>query len=472
MAGKITLEQLVLRAAAELKPGQVVSAGTGLPSRVPGNVAPDRGVVFLSENGVMGYNPDVRNGMRDSELVDARGEPMGIMPGGAIVDQAGCFGLIRSGHLDVALVEAAEVSETGDLGVLWGLNGGPQAAPDLAEIVRGAKSVVAMMEHTRPDGASRVVNRCTLPLLAASRVNLIVTDAAVMSVTREGLVLKEIAPGLNVGDVQEITGAALILDPDLKEMEFSQPLDGPDSKVFPSGLEAVSDIFDGAVVLMDGFAGAGGMSQYLMTALRDHGAKDLTMVSNTAGVARVSRFGTPRGVVTIDHSMLVDNGQIRKAIASFPVSPSPSRPNSFELVYRRGEAELELVPQGTLAERLRAGANGIVAFYTPTGAGTQVAEGKETRSFGGREHVLEYSLRGDFALIRAHKADTMGNLVYRGTSRNFNAVMAPAAAITIVEVDEIVEVGELDPDAIVTPGISVQRIVRRPDEFYPYEPIP
>ena len=472
MAGRITVEQLVLRAAAELKPGQVVSAGAGLPYKVPSQVASDRGVVFLSENGVVGYIPSAGHPSRDPDLVDARGELTGILPGSAMVDQAESFGLIRSGRLDVALVEAAEVSETGDLAILSGTTGGTQAAPDLAEIVRGAKSVVAMMEHTKSDGASRVVNRCSLPLLATSRVNLIVTDAAVMRVTREGLVLKEIAPGLNVGDVQEITGSTFILDPDLKDMEFSQPPGGPESKVFPSGLEALSDVFDGAVVLMDGFAGAGGMAQYLMTALRDQGAKDLTMVSNTAGVARVSRFGTPRGVVTIDHSMLVDNGQIRKAIASFPVSPSPSRPNSFELVYRRGEAELELVPQGTLAERLRAGANGVVGFYTPTGAGTQVAEEKETRKFGGRKHVLEYGLRGDFALIRAHKADTMGNLVYRGTSRNFNAVMAPAAAITIAEVDEIVEMGELDPDAIVTPGVFVQRIVRRPDDFYPYEPIP
>ena len=472
MSGRISVELLALRVAAELKGDQVVSVGVGLPAGVPGYVAPDGGVVFLSENGIIGYTPLAQRSQSDPELVDAQGLPIGILPGGAIVDQAGCFGLIRSGRLDVALVEAGEVSETGDLALPQGLASSHDAPPNLIEVVSRARSVVAMLEHTTPDGAPRVVTRCNFPPAAASCVDLIVTDVAVMRVVREGLMLKEIAPGWNVGDVQEITGATLIVDPDLKEMEFSQPSQVQVSKVFANGAEAVSDIFDGAVVLMDGFAGAGGMSQYLMTALRDQGAKDLTMVSNTAGVARVSRFGTPPGVVTIDHSMLVDNGQVRKAIASFPVSPSPSRPNSFELVYRRGEAELELVPQGTLAERLRAGANGIAAFYTPTGAGTQVGDGKETRTFGGREYLLEYGLRGDFALIRAHKADRMGNLVYRGTSRNFNAVMAPAATITIAEVDEIVEVGELDPDAIVTPGVFVQRMVRRPDDFYPYEPIP
>ena len=187
-------------------------------------------------------------------------------------------------------------------------------------------------------------------------------------------------------------------------------------KVYPSAAEAVADIPDGAVLLLDGFAGPGGMAQYLMLALRDQGAKDLTLISNTAGIARVAAFGTRPGFRAIDHSVLVDNGQVRKAVASFPVSPSPSHPSSFELAYKRGEAELELVPQGTLAERIRAGGYGIAAFYTPTGAGTQIAEGKETRMIDGREQVLVYALRGDFALIRAYKADRMGNLVYKPES--------------------------------------------------------
>ena len=148
--------------------------------------------------------------------------------------------------------------------------------------------------------------------------------------------------------------------------------------------------------------------------------------------------------------------------ASFPVSPSPSRPTSFEKAYLEGKVELEVVPQGTLAERIRAGGAGIPAFYTPTGAGTLMAEGKEVREFNGREHLLEYALKADFALLRGHRADTSGNTVYRGTSRNFNAVMATAAAVTILEVDEVVEVGDLDPEGIHTPGLFVDRVVEIP----------
>ncbi len=180
-------------------------------------------------------------------------------------------------------------------------------------------------------------------------------------------------------------------------------------------------------------------------------------------------FGTPPGRRAIDHSILVDNKQVRKAIASYPVSPSASRPTSFELAFQRGEVELEVVPQGTLAERLRAGGAGIAAFYTPTGAGTLLAAGKETRRIDGREYVLEHGLVADFCLIRGHKADTLGNVVYRGTSRNFNPVMAPAARVTVVEVDEVVEPGGLGPEEIVTPGVYIDRIVKRPAAFSPYE---
>ncbi|HIB13596.1 MAG TPA: CoA transferase subunit A, partial [Dehalococcoidia bacterium] len=175
------------------------------------------------------------------------------------------------------------------------------------------------------------------------------------------------------------------------------------------------------------------------------------------------------GRLAIDHSILVDNHQIKKAVASFPVSPSPSRPSSFELALQRGEVEVEVVPQGTLAERIRAGAAGVAAFYTPTAAGTQLAEGKETRVFDGKEYVLEEALRADFCLIRGYKADTLGNVVYKGTSRNFNSVMAPAARITIIEVEQLVEPGELDPEEIVTPGVYIDRIVLRPPDFLGYE---
>jgi 3-oxoacid CoA-transferase A subunit len=214
--------------------------------------------------------------------------------------------------------------------------------------------------------------------------------------------------------------------------------------------------------MIDGFAGPGGTPQNLIAALRDHGAKDLTIISNTAGLASVIGFGTVPGDRPIDIGVLVDNEQVKKVIASFPVSPSPSRPTSFEKAYKEGKVELEVVPQGTLAERIRAGGAGIPAFYTPTGAGTMMAEGREVREFDGREHLLEYALKAEFALLRGHRADAIGNVVYRGTSRNFNSVMATAADVTVLEVDEIVELGELDPEGIHTPGIFVDRVVRIP----------
>ena len=229
-------------------------------------------------------------------------------------------------------------------------------------------------------------------------------------------------------------------------------------KVATSFGEAVSDIPDGAMLMIDGFAGPGGTPQNLIRALRDHGARDLTIVSNTAGLASVIGFGTIPGTRPIDIGVLIDNEQVKKVIASYPVSPSPSRPTSFERAYREGKVDLEVVPQGTLAERIRAGGAGIPAFYTPTSVGTLLAEGKETREFDGREYVMEMGLTADFALLRAHVADTLGNVTYRGTSRNFNAVMATAARVTVIEVDEIVEPGALDANSIHTPGIYVKRI--------------
>ena len=232
------------------------------------------------------------------------------------------------------------------------------------------------------------------------------------------------------------------------------------NKIVPTFAEAVSDIPDGATLMIDGFAGPGGTPQNLIRALRDHGAGDLTIISNTAGLASVTGFGTVPGDIPTDIGVLVENEQVKKVIASFPVSPSASRPTAFEKAYREGNAELEVVPQGTLAERIRAGGAGIPAFYTPTGAGTLIAEGKEVRTFGGREHLLETALKADFALLRAHRSDALGNTQYRGTSRNFNGVMATAAVVVVMEVDEVVELGEIDPGAVHTPGIYVDRIVK------------
>ena len=232
-------------------------------------------------------------------------------------------------------------------------------------------------------------------------------------------------------------------------------------KVLGSFAEAVADVPDGAVVMIDGFGGPGGMPSHLILALRDHGARGLTIISNSAGLPG---FGAKKGQEVINTSVLYANKQVRKAIASFPVPRSLSVVSDFQQAWQAGEVELEVVPQGTLAERMRAGGAGVPAFYTPTGVGTTIAEGKEVREFDGRKYLLERALTADFAMIRADKADRMGNLLYKGSSRTFNAVMATAASVTVVEVDEIVEPGQLDPEAIVTPGIYVQRIVQRPKE--------
>jgi 3-oxoacid CoA-transferase subunit A len=248
-------------------------------------------------------------------------------------------------------------------------------------------------------------------------------------------------------------------------MTFNVPTLEPTNKVYTSAVEALSDVPEGSIINVDGFAGPGGMAHYLMVGLRDVGVKGLQLISNTAGIARMSAFGAPN---IIDHSILVENNQVVKATASYPVSPSASRPSAFEEAYNRGETELEVVPQGTLAERLRSGGAGVAAFYTPTGAGTLLGEGKEARTIDGKDYILETGLQADFCIIRGYKADTLGNVVYKGTSRNFNPVMATTAKITVVEVDEIVEPGQLGPEEIVTPGLFIDRIVVRPADFSAY----
>ncbi|RHW39387.1 3-oxoacid CoA-transferase subunit A [Lysinibacillus yapensis] len=215
-------------------------------------------------------------------------------------------------------------------------------------------------------------------------------------------------------------------------------------KKFESAVQAVSDMQDGATLLVGGFGGSG-LPSHLVAALAEQGAKDLTVVSNNIGA------------VSDGVAALISNNQVSKIICSFPVGP-----HADDLVERlqKGTIELEIVPQGTLAERIRAGGAGIPAFYTPTGAHTELGEGKETREFNGRLHLLEQAIVGDYAFIKASKADRWGNLVYRKTMRNFNPVMATAAKITIAEVNEIVKIGEIDPEEIVTPSVFVQRLVQ------------
>lgn len=217
------------------------------------------------------------------------------------------------------------------------------------------------------------------------------------------------------------------------------------NKIFPDAAAALADIVaDGQTLAVGGF-GLCGIPEALIAALRDSGKKNLTVISNNAGV---DGFGL---------GMLLSTRQIKKMISSYV-----GENKEFERQYLAGELELEFTPQGTLAEKLRAGGAGIPAFFTKTGFGTIVAQGKETREFDGEHYVMEHSLRADISLVKAWKADKAGNLLFRKTARNFNPMIASAGKTTIAEVEEIVEVGELDPDQIHTPGIFVQRLVHNP----------
>ncbi len=235
------------------------------------------------------------------------------------------------------------------------------------------------------------------------------------------------------------------------------------SKVFNSFEEVVADIPDGVTIMIGGFGHAVDKPQNLIQALRRQGAKNLTLICNTAGAQGKLGVGSLGGKPFIDEDILVENRQVKKAVCSVPGSVVIAKPNAFEKQYVAGQVDLEYVPQGTLAERIRAGGAGIGAFYTPTGVGTLIEDGKEKRVIDGKQMLLEFALKADYALIKAYKADTIGNLTYRGIMRSFNTIMASAAKVTIAEVEQLVEVGELGPDVIITPGIFVNRIVKVPD---------
>ncbi|MHA6966465.1 3-oxoacid CoA-transferase subunit A [Glutamicibacter bergerei] len=214
-------------------------------------------------------------------------------------------------------------------------------------------------------------------------------------------------------------------------------------RIASSAADAVAEIKDGSTVLIGGFGNAG-QPMELIDALMECGAKDLTVVNNNAGQADAGL------------ALLIKERRVKKIICSFP---RQSDSWHFDEAYRAGEIELELVPQGNLAERIRAAGAGIGGFFTPTGYGTLLAEGKETRVIDGKGYVLETPINADFALIKALKADTMGNLVYRKTARNFGPIMATAAKQAIVQVDEVVQAGDLDPENVITPGIYVDTVV-------------
>jgi len=212
------------------------------------------------------------------------------------------------------------------------------------------------------------------------------------------------------------------------------------NKVVRDAEEAVADIHDGATIMVGGF-GLCGIPEDLVSALRDRGVRNLTVISNNAGTD-----GAGLGLV-------LGNRQIRKMISTYI-----GENHTFEKMVLAGEVEVELVPQGTFSERIRAGGAGIGGFFTPTGYGTMVADGKETREFNGRPQIFEHGLTADFAFVKAWKGDKWGNLVYRKTARNFNPIMATAARVTIAEVEQLVDLGQLDPDGVHTPAIFVQRI--------------
>jgi 3-oxoadipate CoA-transferase, alpha subunit len=214
-------------------------------------------------------------------------------------------------------------------------------------------------------------------------------------------------------------------------------------EICPDTDTAVRGIADGSTVLIGGF-GRAGLPFALIDAVRRNGARDLTVVNNNAGNGDTGL------------AALLAAGAVRKIICSFP---RQSDSHVFDELYRAGRIELEVVPQGNLAERIRAGGAGIGGFYTPTGVGTLLAEGKELRTIDGRDYVLEYPIKAHVALIRAHRADPIGNLVYRKTGRNFGPIMATAATLTVAEVSEIVPLGGIDPEVVVTPGIFVDRVV-------------
>jgi 3-oxoacid CoA-transferase subunit A len=221
------------------------------------------------------------------------------------------------------------------------------------------------------------------------------------------------------------------------------------NKIYPSCADAVADIKDGATVMVGGFIGRGVPSN-LLIALRDRKVKGLTLIRNDTAGSRTNPNDT---------NVLIEAGLVKKVITCFAVFGSPKEVSALEQKVLEGVTELELSPQGTLAERIRAAGGGIGAFYTPVGVGTVAAEGKEVRVIDGREMVLETALNADFALVKAHRADRMGNLVFRKSARNFNPIMAAAADVTIAEAEILEEVGDIDPDHVMTPSIFVDRIV-------------
>ena len=311
---KLTVNEIVGRTLREFHSGQTIALGSGMPGQVAVLSDPAAGFQFISENGVNGYISE-SDGTDDFGLLNSTDGTVLGCPGSSVVSIEEFAAMLRGGHVDFAVVEPSQIDINGSF-THWTTeksNGifAPGAALDLS---RGCKRTIAVMPHQNSQGDSNVVQKCDGMVDGVSSVSMIITDIAVLTVSDDGLRLDEVAPGWGVDDVRAITAAPLMINENVKEITFGLFAETIKSKVCESGLDAVKDIVDGSAVMIDGFAGPGGMAHYLLVALRDHGAKKLTIISNTAGIARVVNFGTPPGRLAIDHSILIENNFLENAV--------------------------------------------------------------------------------------------------------------------------------------------------------------
>ena len=237
--------------------------------------------------------------------------------------------------------------------------------------------------------------------------------------------------------------------------------------IYSSYKEAIKDLSNNTSIMIGGFGVQGGQPTNLMLALRDMNLRDLTLIGNVAGISMITGYGWKKSDKhkIIDQSIFFEKKQVKKIICSFPIPAQREPISEIEKAWKNNESEVEIIPQGTLAEKIRAGGSGIAAFYTKTGVGTIIETNKETKIINGEKYLLEYALNADVAIIKAHISDEKGNLIYKGTSRAFNPIMATAASLTIAEVDKIVSSNDIDPERIGTPGIYVDRIVSNINEL-------
>ena len=237
--------------------------------------------------------------------------------------------------------------------------------------------------------------------------------------------------------------------------------------IYSSYKEAIKDLSNDTSIMIGGFGVQGGQPTNLMLALRDMNLSDLTLIGNVAGISMITGYGWKKSDKhkIIDQSIFFEKKQVKKIICSFPIPAQREPISEIEKAWKNNESEVEIIPQGTLAEKIRAGGSGIAAFYTKTGVGTIIEKNKETKIINGEKYLLEYALNADVAIIKAHISDEKGNLIYKGTSRAFNPIMATAASLTIAEVDKIVSSNDIDPERIGTPGIYVDRIVSNINEL-------